>query len=349
MTRDEFREGVLARDAGKCVVCGALAADAHHIMERRLWPDGGYHLDNGASLCSTHHIEAEQTILSCEEIREKVGITSVLTPSTLYKGERYDKWGNTILANGMRMRGELFWDESVQKVLAEGGVLEQFTKYVKFPKISHFPWSLGVDEETDRVMSAVDIAGVFGGMPVVVGEKLDGECSSLYSDHVHARSIDGRNHLSRNWLKRMHASIAHDIPDGWRICGENVFAQHSIPYGNLTTYFYVFAIYTDRNVCLGWDDTMEWSEMLGLEVVPVIWRGVYDEEKVRGCYTGRSYFDGSPQEGYVMRLSGPMSFGGSGRGFAKFVRKDHVQTSHNWMNQPVVQNKLKAPAGATVA
>lgn len=49
LTRDQFREGVFARDAHRCVFCGRTAAetpegklDAHHIIERRLWGDGGY-------------------------------------------------------------------------------------------------------------------------------------------------------------------------------------------------------------------------------------------------------------------------------------------------------------------
>jgi len=32
LTRDEFREGVFKRDNYKCVVCGAPAKDAHHII-----------------------------------------------------------------------------------------------------------------------------------------------------------------------------------------------------------------------------------------------------------------------------------------------------------------------------
>ena len=42
LTRDEFREGVFARDHNNCVICGEPAADAHHIVERRLFSDGGY-------------------------------------------------------------------------------------------------------------------------------------------------------------------------------------------------------------------------------------------------------------------------------------------------------------------
>ena len=117
-TRDEFREGVFARDKYRCVICGAEGKDAHHIMERRLFDDGGYYLDNGATLCEKHHLEAEQTAVSCEEIRAAAGIATVVLPDHLYPDERWDKWGNMILKDGRRIRGELFNDESVQKILA---------------------------------------------------------------------------------------------------------------------------------------------------------------------------------------------------------------------------------------
>lgn len=97
LTRDEFREGVFARDNFKCVVCRNPAKDAHHILERRLFDDGGYYLSNGASLCEKHHIEAEQTVLSVEKIREAANITAPALPKDFYPDEKYDKWGNIIL------------------------------------------------------------------------------------------------------------------------------------------------------------------------------------------------------------------------------------------------------------
>ena len=42
LTRDNFRESVFDRDNHKCVFCDKHAKDAHHIMERRLFNDGGY-------------------------------------------------------------------------------------------------------------------------------------------------------------------------------------------------------------------------------------------------------------------------------------------------------------------
>ncbi len=43
LTRAAFRAAVFARDGGRCVICGAVAVDPHHILDRALWPDGGYY------------------------------------------------------------------------------------------------------------------------------------------------------------------------------------------------------------------------------------------------------------------------------------------------------------------
>jgi len=48
LDRDSFREFVFVRDGHKCVICGAPKKDAHHIIERRLFSNGGYFIENGA-------------------------------------------------------------------------------------------------------------------------------------------------------------------------------------------------------------------------------------------------------------------------------------------------------------
>lgn len=107
LTRDEFRERVFERDGHKCVMCESPAKDAHHIMERRLFKDGGYYLDNGASLCEKHHMMAEQTVLSCEQIRSAAKIDCIVLPEHLYDDLTYDKWGNIIMPNGMRLKSKV--------------------------------------------------------------------------------------------------------------------------------------------------------------------------------------------------------------------------------------------------
>jgi hypothetical protein len=93
LSREEFKRQVFARDKNKCVICGAPAVDAHHIMDRKLWEDGGYYLDNGVSLCENHHWEAELDKITPDELRMLLGLCTVLPPQ-LTIGMVYDKWGN---------------------------------------------------------------------------------------------------------------------------------------------------------------------------------------------------------------------------------------------------------------
>jgi hypothetical protein len=318
LTRDSFREAVFQRDQHHCVICKKKAADAHHIIERRLWPDGGYYIGNGASLCPTCHIDAESTVLSVEDIREAAGITALLIPPHLYPDVRYDKWGNPFQDNGRRMIGELFYDESVQKILQQGNMLGEFDEYIKYPRTFHLPWSPGVNSD-DRVLTNLD----FLDKEVVVTVKMDGENTSMYNGYLHARSIDGRNHVSRNWVKNMHAKIGWEIPSGWRICGENLWAEHSIPYDDLESYFMGFSIW-DKDMCLGWDETLEWFDVLGITPVQEIFRGRFDREAVE------SVFEADKHEGYVVRSIDSFRYKDFRHKVGKFVRADHVQTRSHW-------------------
>jgi len=250
LTRDQFREGVFARDHDKCVMCSEPAADAHHIMERRLWEDGGYYLDNGASVCPACHLKCEDTSISVEDLVEAIGIQTRLTPQHLYPDHEYDKWGNCILQNGNRTKGELYHRDTVQKILKDVEYL--FTDYVKYPRTYHLPWSQGITND-DRTSSAMNN---WIGKRVIATEKMDGENTSMYPTGIHARSVDGRHHSSRDWVKNYWGGIAHNIPPGMRVCGENMFAEHSIKYDELESYFYGFSVW-DQTTCLSWDESIE--------------------------------------------------------------------------------------------
>lgn len=336
LTRDEFREGVFARDGQRCVICREPAVDAHHIIERKLWPDGGYFLDNGASVCESCHLRAESTEISCDELRQRCGIVRVCLPDHFCPGEPVDKWGNPILPNGQRLRGELFDDASTQKILAP--VLHLFTSRVKYPRTFHLPWSPGATAD-DRIMADPDEA--FGAAEIVVTEKMDGECTTMYRDYLHARGLDYAPHPSRDRVRALHGTIAHDIPDGWRICGENLYAVHSITYDGLPAHFLVFSIWDERNECLPWDETVLWAKLLGLHAVPVLHRGPWDKKAVQRMLDGSAKSQlGGDREGYVVRLAGSFHYRTFRRSVAKYVRKNHVQTDDHWSHRSVVPNRL---------
>lgn len=334
LSRDDFRAQVLARDQ-RCVVCGNVGPlDAHHIMERRLWPDGGYYVENGAAVCQARcHLLAEQTVLSCEELRAAAGITRTVLPPHLYRDQRYDKWGNPILEDGRRLRGELFDDDSVKKVLAQGGKLGLFSHLVKYPRTWHLPWSPGATDD-DRVLQDDSI---FFHAPVVVTLKMDGENTTWYQDYMHARSIDYAPHPSRDRVKALWAERCFEIPEGWRVCGENVYAKHSIGYDNLPGYFLVFSVWNERNECLSWTDTVDWAALLTLPTVPVLYAGLYNRKQIEDAFAPHAAL----HEGYVIRLAGTFHYREFSRSLAKYVRASHVQTHGHWMRQRVVPNTLK--------
>lgn len=334
ISREAFREGVFKRDKFICVFCSNPAKDAHHILERRLWLDGGYHIDNGISVCEEHHFACETTAISVEEARQAANIKKKIIPEHLYDDEVYDKWGNNILPSGQRLRGELFFDESVQKVLKVGGFLDLFTNRVKYPRTYHLPWSEGANDD-DRTLLTCNH---FLNKEVVITEKMDGENTTGYSDgYIHARSIDGRSHSSRAWVKNFLASRLHDMPEDWRLCGENLFAKHSIGYAELPSYFMGFSLW-EKNLCLGWNETEYWFALLNIPSVPVLYRGIFDEKEIRKCYDSKHW---EYTEGYVVRLASDFTYGSFRKSVAKFVRKNHVQTVKHWMHgQAIESNKL---------
>jgi len=59
--REHFRDVVFKRDGKKCAFCDETKElDAHHIMDRNYFTNGGYILENGITLCQKiHHFQAE--------------------------------------------------------------------------------------------------------------------------------------------------------------------------------------------------------------------------------------------------------------------------------------------------
>lgn len=208
------------------------------------------------------------------------------------------------------------------------------TEYYKYPRTYHLPWSEGLTTDDKRI----EHLDLFLGQRVIVTEKIDGENTSLYPDHLHARSLDSKHHPSRNCIKQLHGEICFNIPEHNRLCGENVFAKHSIFYDKLPAYFLLFSMWTDK-ICWSWDDTVEWALLLGLHTVPVLYDGIWDEAKVKSCWTGVSAY-GPDQEGYVVRLAREFHFDEFSKCVTKFVRENHVQTSEHWLNEKIIPNLL---------
>lgn len=207
------------------------------------------------------------------------------------------------------------------------------TTLTKYPRTKHLPQSRSRTDD-DKIL---DSDYHFIDCPVVITEKMDGENTTMYRDLLHARSVDGRSHPSRDWVKQFHSTFAYDIPLGHRICGENVFAKHSVAYDDLDSYFYGFSLW-DGDFCYDWDGTVLLFELLGITPVKVLYQGMYSHEVIDRLI---KELDTEKQEGFVVRLATSFSYNEFDRSVAKYVREKHVQTDKHWMQSEIVPNKLK--------
>ncbi|WP_254708728.1 RNA ligase family protein, partial [Streptomyces lunaelactis] len=206
---------------------------------------------------------------------------------------------------------------------------------VRYPRTPHLPWSPGAASDDVR---ARELSGLRG-REVVVTEKLDGENTTLYADGLHARSLDSAHHPSRAWIKSLQGRIGAEIPQGWRVCGENLYARHSIAYQDLESWFYGFSVWDGGDRCLDWDRTVRFLRRLGVPAPRVLWRGTFDERALRALR-----LDTARQEGYVVRTVEGFDGAEFGQRVAKWVRGGHVQTDSHWMHAAVVENGLSANA-----
>lgn len=207
---------------------------------------------------------------------------------------------------------------------------------IKYPRTYHVPFSPGATSD-DKVLASLDH---FTGKDIVITEKLDGENTTIYADgYSHARSIDSSNHHSRHWVKTNAVPrIAYQLHKALRVCGENLYAKHSIYYENLESYFYAFSIW-EKKKCLSWADTVELCQLLNLSIVSVLYAGPFDEKIVRSVAASLNL---EKQEGFVMRLASSFDLDDFRSSVAKFVRKGHVQTNEHWLHQEIIPNKLRS-------
>ena len=221
----------------------------------------------------------------------------------------------------------------------------------KYPRTYHVPWSENLQND-DRCHPCMDW---FDNEVVVVTEKLDGECTTMYPDAIHARSIDSQNanHPSRDMVKSMWAIAKNGLMPDMRLCGENMYALHSLEYNDLESYFYVFSSW-NGNSCQSWEDTLKLigniklNQCIELITPPLLYYGIYDKDKIHNSWLKYKENLNRDSEGYVMRVSEGFYFDFEQYNFfakcAKYVRENHVQTDEHWLrswNKTKI-NKLKS-------
>src|SRR3546814_1570131 len=82
---------------------------------------------------------------------------------------------------------------------------------------------------------------------------------------------------------------------------------------------------------------LEWFELLGIQPVPVLYDGIFDEQKIRGLWDDKAW---GRSEGYVVSVADPIGYGEFRHKVGKFVRQGHIQTVKHWMHgQRIERNR----------
>ncbi len=200
----------------------------------------------------------------------------------------------------------------------------------KYARSFHLPWSLGTTSD-DRISKSVDS---LIGINIVITEKLDGSNTAFTKNGVY-----GRSHVefTRNpWdIKSWDIwnRISRNIDEDVYIFGEGMYGIHSIEYSNLKSYFYIFGV-RDNNIWISWDQVEEYSYLLDIPTVPVLFKGVVSSEKELKDLTESLSKEpsalGGLREGIVVRNADIFHNDDFSDNLMKWVRKGHVQTDQHW-------------------
>lgn len=207
--------------------------------------------------------------------------------------------------------------------------------YFKYPRTPHLPYTQTKTAD-DKVLSSDEHFYAFDS--VVVMEKMDGENTTVYPDgKCHARSLNSEHAEYHSWLMNYIQSWFYLIPEKHHVCGEYLYARHSIAYNNLKSYFYGFSLWEGPE-CKDWNETISVFSDLGIVSVPVLYIGKYSADIVKRLFDDVVKAGG---EGVVVRNIGSFHRDDFMFNVAKCVRANHVQTTKHWSQQQIVKNDLE--------
>ena len=174
----------------------------------------------------------------------------------------------------------------------------------------------------------------FVGHEIVITEKLDGGNTLLHKGKVYGRSTSAPSTAPWNGMvKKRHAWKTTGLD--CLIYGENLYAVHSIEYGDLTEdeTFRAFAL-RRRDTFESFDELRRLADSLRIPTVPVVWRGRVGsvrqlDELLAEARSRRSVLDGE-REGLVIRTAGAFHARLFADSVAKSVRAEHVRTDEHW-------------------
>lgn len=215
--------------------------------------------------------------------------------------------------------------------------------YYKYPRTFHLPYSPKRSSDDKVLIDDSD----FEGKHVVVMEKMDGENTTIYPNHLHARSLDSTKDESHRWLERFQNFILPQLNrlTNWRMCGENLFYKHTIFYQDLESIFLGYSIWVENeseNQSLSWQETKTIFEKNAISYPTLIYEGMYDKKAILKSFEEYKNQKDRQVEGFVIRLNDSFSYQDFSKSVAKYVCEDfEITSSKHWRYEAKTLNKLR--------
>ena len=224
----------------------------------------------------------------------------------------------------------------------------------KYNRTFHLPYSPGTTND-DRISNSVDS---LLGKEIVITEKLDGENTGMTGylsvsetgETISDGGVYARSHAAYTtslWSREVRLlhkmKVEGMLSDGEFLFGENLEGIHSIEYSNLDSYFYIFGL-RDNNIWVDWNKVEEYSYLLDIPTVPILFKGIVNSEKelkdlVEKLVSKESKLGGDI-EGVVVRNAGIFHNDHFSSNVLKWVRGNHVKTDEHWTRN-CKKSKLK--------
>lgn len=201
----------------------------------------------------------------------------------------------------------------------------------KYPRSYHLDFSPGATND-DRIADNIDS---LIGTHIIISEKIDGENTGMNNDGVYARShaTFTTSAWSREVRQIHNQKVSGNLEEGVYIFGENTEGIHSIEYTNMSSYFYIFGV-RDNDTWLSWDKVEEYSYLLDIPTVPILYNGTINSKKELTDIIKRIMSEpselGGVREGVVIRKYKQFHNDDFSSSLQKWVRKDHVTTTTHW-------------------
>lgn len=223
-------------------------------------------------------------------------------------------------------------------------------EFFKYPTTPHLLW-LGSKPlaRSDKLIPKQECLE-FLKREVIIEEKIDGANIGISISEDGSLRVQNRGQyidnqffgqFSRleNWLSLRGQKFMSALPKNAILFGEWCAAVHTIFYDRLPDYFLLFDVYDVENAEF-WSVARrdDLAENLELKVVPKIFKGQVDKDKVLSLLLGsQSRFSSCPMEGLVMRTDDALWL----LQRAKVVHPNFIQSvNQHWTKRAITWNQL---------